>query len=156
VPQMLISLTSDFLHILNIESMTTMYRAFLIKFLINQLVKKLPDFIKSVHKSQTVDLFVMHSIHYLTNHSSSHYPPTYAYIALHIFTLIFVLCVSSKHGSFVSHPLHPSLFIPFTATQSTHVPILQCHQYYSFPWKLKHTACTNFLLTQNVQLRLPH
>jgi len=90
----------------------------------------------------------MHSIHYLINHFSSHYLPTYAYIALHMFTLILVLCASSKHESFISHPLHPSLFNPFSALQSTHVPILQCHQHYSFPLKLKHTACSNFLLMQ--------
>ena len=32
-------------------------------------------FYKNVHKSQTLDLFVMHSIQYLTNQFSSHYLP---------------------------------------------------------------------------------
>lgn len=40
------ALTLDFLHVLNTESTATVYRAFLITFLINQVVKKLPDFTK--------------------------------------------------------------------------------------------------------------
>lgn len=55
-PQMLYPYHYTPFHVLNIESVTTAYRAFLIKFLINQVVKKLPDFL-SVYKSQTSDLF---------------------------------------------------------------------------------------------------
>ena len=55
----------------------------------------------------------------------------------------------------VTYPTH---FILLYSTLSVLYmpPLIQCHQYYSFPWKLKHTPRTNVLLTQNVQLRLPH